>query len=81
MPLIPPVTTRVFGEENSTPYTLVIVSGSVAIMYRTHYSIISFPYNEVRVQHRIITLETSWYMNLVQAPWAKRQVEILRSGS
>jgi hypothetical protein len=37
----PVVTTRVFGEENPTPCTLVIVPGSVAITYRTHYSIIS----------------------------------------
>jgi hypothetical protein len=57
----------VFGEENPTPSTLVIVPGSVAITYRTHY--------------RIFTSETTRYTNLVQAPWAKRQVEILRSGS
>jgi hypothetical protein len=43
------VTTRVFGEENPTPCTLVIVPGSVAITYRTHYRIISFPYNEIKV--------------------------------
>jgi hypothetical protein len=36
----PSVTTRVFGEENPTPCTLVIVPGSVAIMYRAHYRII-----------------------------------------
>jgi hypothetical protein len=76
-----PVTTRVFGEENPTPCTLVIVPGSVAITYRTHYRIISFPYNEIRVQNIIFTSETSRYTNLVQTPWAKRQVEILRSGS
>jgi hypothetical protein len=75
------VTTRVFGEENPTPCTLVIVPGSVAITYRTHYRIISFPYNENRVQNIIFTSETSRYSNLVQATWAKRQVEILRSGS
>jgi hypothetical protein len=51
------VTTRVFGEENPTPCTLVIVLGSVVITYRTHYKIISFPYNEIRVQHRIFTPE------------------------
>jgi hypothetical protein len=67
------VTTRIFGEENPTPYTLVIVPGSVAIMYRTHYRIISYPYNEIRVQNIIFTSETSRYTNLVQAPWAKRQ--------
>jgi hypothetical protein len=75
------VTTRVFGEENPTPCTLVIVPGSVAITYRTHYRIISFPYNEIRVQNIIFTSETTRYMNLVQAPRVKRQVEILRSGS
>jgi hypothetical protein len=79
--LIPPVTTRVFGEENPTPCTLVIVPGSVAITYITHYRIISFPYNEIRVQNIIFTSETTRYTNLVQAPRAKRQVEILRSGS
>jgi hypothetical protein len=73
--------TRILGEENPTPCTLVIVPGSVAITYKTHYKIISFPYNKTRVQNRIFTSDTTWYMNLVQAPWAKRQVEILRSGS
>jgi hypothetical protein len=73
--------TRVFGEENPTPCTLVIVPGSVAITYRTHYKIISFTYNEIRVQNIIFTFETTRYTNLVQAPWAKRQVEILHSGS
>jgi hypothetical protein len=53
MALTPPVTTWVFGEENPTPCTLVIVPGSVAIMYRTHYSIISFSYNENRVKNKI----------------------------
>jgi hypothetical protein len=47
------VTTRVFGEKNLTPYTLVIVPGSVAITYKTHCRIISFPYNENRVQSKI----------------------------
>jgi hypothetical protein len=47
------VTTRVFGEKNLTPYTLVIVPGSVAITYKTHYRIISFSYNENRVQSKI----------------------------
>jgi hypothetical protein len=47
------VTTRVFGETNLTPYTLVIVPGSVAITYKTHYRIISFSYNENRVQSKI----------------------------
>jgi hypothetical protein len=75
------VTTQVFGEENPTPCTLVIVPGSVAIMYITHYRIISFSYNEIRVQNRIFTSETTRCTNLVQAPWAKRQVEIPRSGS
>jgi hypothetical protein len=75
------VTIRVFGEENPTPCTLVIVPGSVAITYRTHYRIISFPDNEIRVQNIIFTSETTRYTNLVQAPWVKRQVEILRSGS
>jgi hypothetical protein len=79
--LVAVVTTRVFGEENPTPCTLVIVPGSVAMTYRTHYRIISFPYNAIRVQIIIFTSETSRYTNLVQAPWAKRQVEILRSGS
>jgi hypothetical protein len=73
--------TRDFSEENPTPYTFVIVTGSVAITYRTHYRIISFPYNEIRVQNKIFTPETTRYTNLVQAPWAKRQVEILRSNS
>jgi hypothetical protein len=75
------VTTRVFGEENPTPCTIVKSLDRYAITYRTHYRIISFPYNEIRVQQRIFTSETSWYTNLVQAPWAKRQEEILRSGS
>jgi hypothetical protein len=79
--LIPPVTTRVFDEENLASCTLVIVLVSVAITYITHYIIISFPYNEIRVHHRIFTSETTRYTNLVQAPWAKRQVEILRSSS
>jgi hypothetical protein len=48
------VTTRVFDEENPT-HCLVIVPGSVAIRYRTHYRIISFPYNEIKVQNRIFT--------------------------
>jgi hypothetical protein len=47
------VTTLVFGERNPTPGTLVIVPGSVAITYITHYSGISFPYNENRVQNKI----------------------------
>jgi hypothetical protein len=57
-----------FGEENPTPCTLVIVPGSVAITYRTHYRIISFPYNEIRIQNIIFTSETTQYTNLVQAP-------------
>jgi hypothetical protein len=75
------LTTRVFDAENPTPCTIVIVLGLVAITYRTHYRIISFPNNEIRVQHILFTPEIARYMNLVQAPWAKRQVEILRSGS
>jgi hypothetical protein len=51
----------------------VIVPGPVAITYKTHYKIISYPYNEIRVQNIIFTSETSWYTNLVQASWAKRQ--------
>jgi hypothetical protein len=66
------VLTRVFCEENPTPCTLAIVPGSVAITYRTHYRITSFPYNEIRVQNRIFTSKTTRHMNLVQAPWAKR---------
>jgi hypothetical protein len=54
------VMTRVFGEENPSTCTLVIVPGSVAIMYRTHYRIISFPYNEIRVQIITFTSETTW---------------------
>jgi hypothetical protein len=54
------VTTRDFGEENPTPCTLVIVPGPVAITYRTHYRLISFPYNEIRVQNIIFTSETTW---------------------
>jgi hypothetical protein len=71
------VTTRVFGEKNLTPITLVIVPRSVAIRYRTYYIIISFSYNENRVH----TSEITQYTILVQAPWAKRQVDILRSGN
>jgi hypothetical protein len=56
------VTTRVFGEENPTPCTLVIVPGSVAITYRTHYRIISFPYNEKHsTTHNIYTRNSSIY--------------------
>jgi hypothetical protein len=80
-PHIGNVTTRVFSEENPTPCTLVIVPGSAVIMYKTHYKIISFPYNEIRVQNKVFTSETTGYTNLVEAPWAERQVEILRGGS
>jgi hypothetical protein len=75
------VTTRVFGEENLTPCTFVGVPGSAVITYKTHYRIISFPHNEIRAEIKILTSETIRYTNLVQAPWAKRQIEILRSGS
>jgi hypothetical protein len=59
MPVTRVVTTQVFGEENPTPCTLVIVPRSVALTYKTHYRIISFPYNEIRVQYRIFTSENN----------------------
>jgi hypothetical protein len=66
---------------NGTNYIVLHVLADIFWESCRHYSIISFPYNEIRVQYKIFTSETTRYTNLVQAPWAKRQVEILRSGS
>jgi hypothetical protein len=75
------VTNRVFGEENPTPCTFVIVPGSVSyhVQNSLQNNIISIQRNQ-STNHNF-TSETTRYTNLVQAPWAKRQVEILRSGS
>jgi hypothetical protein len=61
-------TNQILISEIPTPCTFVIVPGSSAIMYRTHSSIISFPYNDKRVQCLILTSEstrnTIWYKPL-----------------
>jgi hypothetical protein len=56
---------RILISKNPTLCTFVIVPQSTTITYGTHSSIISFPYNDNRVQYSIITSEstrnTIWY--------------------
>jgi hypothetical protein len=79
MALIPTETNRIIISENPSPCTLVIVPESTTITYRTHSNIISFAYNDNRVLNTYIQKNSDH--DMVQAFWAKRQVEILQSSS